>query len=179
MTSPVDQRAAVIKAVKEAHQILSERHLMSSFNLAQLERNILGLSDLDRGKVSPLTRPAPQGRLGRAKRDSEELLLIAAARALCIIYAKNFKATTSYGDVAEMLHFRGYRLRNGSRISAETVRGWKNVKNPRVLALTEQMIARATDSPGEQARKILRFIGMRVTGSVPPKSRMSRQKHAN
>jgi hypothetical protein len=170
MTDPINQRIAVIETLKEARKLLSEHDLMQKFGLAQLDRAYHAFSDLEkRGKVSPLTRPTRRTRRGRPELDSEEVLLVAAARALCLIYAEHFKVMTSHTDVAEMLHFRGYRLRNGARISAVTIRGWMKAKNPRVLTLTEQIRALGEkESPGEQAREILRFIGMRVTRSVPP-----------
>ena len=168
MTGPIDQRVAVIEAMTKARKILGERDLMSSFELAQLDRGALALNDLRRG------RPAQQTRRGRPERDSEEVLLVAAARALCAIYAENFKAASSFGDVADILHFGGYTLSDGSWISAETVRGWMNVKNPRVLALTELVLALENESPGKQARGILRFIGPRVTRAGRLYSKRSR-----
>ena len=173
MTSPRDQRAAVIEAVKAAHKMLSQHHLMSSLDLAQLERVALALSDLDRGIVGSLTRPAPRTRRGRPERDGEEVLLIAAARALGTIYAEKYKLVSSHRDVADMLDVRGYRLRDGSRISPETVRGWRNVKDPRVLALAGQITPLETESPGMKVREILRFIGMRVTRHALPKPKDS------
>jgi hypothetical protein len=49
-----------------------------------------------------------------------------------------------------------------------------NVKDQRVLALTEQIIAIENESPGKLAREILRFIGMRVTRGRPAQANKSR-----
>jgi hypothetical protein len=175
MTSPIDQRVAAIETVMEARKILSEHHLMSCRRLAQLERVALGLSDLDRGIVSPLTRPALRTRKGRPGRDSEEVLLTAAARALHAIFAKEIKFLTADQDVAETLSVRRYSLGDGSPITAETIRGWRGVKDPRVLRLTQGFLAIPTGSPEERARKIIRFIAERVT-ELPPKPKKKQSK---
>jgi hypothetical protein len=179
VTSPVDQRAAAIEAVKEAHKILSEHHLMSRRRMAQLERVALGLSDLDRGVISPLMRPASRTGTGRPGRNSEEVLLTAAARALHVMFAKESKFLTAHQDVAVTLSVRGYTLGDGSPITAETVRGWMiGVKDPRVLRLTKELLATATGSPKERARTILRFIAQRLT-ALPPKPKKGSKKRAN
>jgi hypothetical protein len=178
MTSPIDQRVAAIEAMKEAHKILSERRLMSRHDLVQIERVVLALSDLDRGIVGPLTRPAPRARRGRPERNSEEVLLAAASRALDAIFAKEFKSSTADHDVSKVLRDRRYSLGDGSPICAETIRGWRSVKDPRVLRLTDEILANTIGSPAERVKKILRFIAERVT-ELPPKPRKSRQKRAN